>query len=105
MTSSAGRLYALAVAVVVFFVAWATIAARPWAAGRTDARLAGLTAREQQLRREAALVHAIVRRRWANYRLKLAQRKAALASQAVAPSAAPSVRIVTLPPLTITRTS
>jgi hypothetical protein len=127
MTSHVGRLYALALALFVFFLTWATIAARPWSARatpRTDPRAAALAAREVRLRQESVAVARIVRRRWAVYRRQLARRRkqiaavnranAAAARQAqlavaAAPSysaaAAPSVRVVSLPPVTITRTS
>ncbi|HYX76470.1 MAG TPA: hypothetical protein VE757_04760 [Gaiellaceae bacterium] len=125
MTSHVGRLYALAVALVVFFLTWAAVAARPWAthsAARADPRAAALAAREHRLRHESVAVARIVRRRWALYRVELRRRErriqavkrenAAAAHQAqlaasAAPSgaAAPSVRVVSLPPLTITRTS
>lgn len=136
MTNHAARLYALAGAVLVFFVAWAAIAAHPWrtqaATAGQDPRLAALQIREQRLRAEALAVQRIVDKRWAVYRAQLVERKraiaavqaanararaASLASARVptysAPSsggsapaaAAPAVRIVTLPPVTITRTS
>jgi hypothetical protein len=135
MTNHHGRLYALAASTLVFFVAWAVIAAHPWAsrkdAGR-DPRLVALTQREQQLRREAALVQRVVARRYAVYRKRFAAYKVALAhrqaevaaaqraaaaqqaqlvaAQQAAPAAAPSgggggVHYVSLPPLVITRTS
>jgi hypothetical protein len=99
MTSHVARLYALALALLIFFVTWAAVAARPWAATSTsDPRLVALAAREQRVRAESLAVRKIVQHRWAVYRTKLrAQREAA--------AAAPSVRIVNLPPLTITRTS
>jgi len=56
MTSHHGRLYALAASILLFFVAWAVVAAHPWAAP-------------------------------------------------AAASSGSSVRVVTLPPLVITRTS
>lgn len=125
MTSHVARLYALVAAVLVFFVAWAAIAAHPWrtkTSAAADPRVAALQLREQRLRTEALAVKQVVDRRWAAYRAQLALRKrhiaainarnakarATLASApaaATVPSAAPSVRIVTLPPLTITRTS
>ena len=132
MTNHTARLYAHVGAVLVFFVAWATIAAHPWAAQATagpDPRLAALQAREQRLRAEALAVKQVVDRRWAVYRAQLALRKQEIAAVQAAnakarsaslaaaqtystPSsggpaapAAPSVRVVTLPPLTITRTS
>jgi hypothetical protein len=124
MTSHVGRLYALAIALVVFFLTWATVAARPWATGsatRTDPRTAALAAREQRLRHESTVVARIVRHRWAVYRVQLrrrqqqiaavnranaaAARQAQLAASAPPAATAPSVHVVSLPPLTITRTS
>lgn len=114
-TNHVGRLYSLALALVVFFLAWAVVAARPWGTARADPRLKTLAVREAQLRRETQLVNRVVARRWATYRTELRTRQAAIAAakaasaQAAAsysPAAAGgSVRIVTLPPLTITRTS
>ena len=88
MTSHVGRLYSLALALVVFFLAWAVVAARPWAPSAAQPRLQALAAREARLRREAQLVNRIV---------------AARARAHHAPAAA--VKVVNLPPLTITRTS
>lgn len=96
MTSHAGRLYALALALVVFFLAWAVVAARPWATSAPDPRLRALQVREAQIRQEAQLVRQIV-----SLRRQVAARQ--LASAAPAPQ--PAVRVVNLPPLTITRTS
>jgi hypothetical protein len=99
-----------------------------------DPRLTALAQREQQLRQESRLVQKIVDRRFSDYRRRLAAYKTALAKRqaqaaaqlasarlsaagtAAAPSAAstptapfapaPStVRVVTLPPLVVTRTS
>ena len=127
MTSHTGRLYALAAAVVDFFVAWAVIAAHPWATVQAtrDPRIVALAQREQRLRADAALVQKVVDRRFSDYRRRFAAYKAALARQrarlaaerraavtAQAASASASysgggggVRVVTLPPLVITRTS
>jgi hypothetical protein len=113
-TNHVGRLYALALALVVFFLAWAVVAARPWSTPAADPRLKALAARETHLRREAQLVNRVVARRWAAYRVALRARRVqisaarARAAQAAASYAAPtsaSVRVVMLPPLTITRTS
>ena len=60
MTNHVGRLYSLALALLVFFVLWAGIAARPWATPATDPRVAALVAREQQLRHDSVLVKKIV---------------------------------------------
>jgi hypothetical protein len=132
MTSHTGRLYAVAVALVVFFLTWAAVAARPWASAKADPRLAALAARERRARHESLVVRRIVRHRWAVYRVQLKHRQAqiaaarraarqaaaqqaaaqrAAAQQAAAQqapivgAAAPPVRVVTLPPLTVTRTS
>jgi hypothetical protein len=113
-TNHVGRLYAVALALVVFFLTWAVVAARPWSAPAADPRLKVLAARETQLRGEAKLVNAVVARRWAVYRAALHARQMAIATAkarnataAASYTAATSagVRIVTLPPLTITRTS
>jgi hypothetical protein len=113
-TNHVGRLYALALALVIFFLAWAVVAARPWSTSAADPRLKVLAAREAQLRREAQLVNRVVARRWTAYRAALHARQVEIATakarslQVAAPyTAAPAagVRIVTLPPLTITRTS
>jgi hypothetical protein len=108
MTSHTGRLYSLALALVVFFLAWVVIAPRPWVSTKPDPRLAALAAREQQVRRESIVVRKLVQQRWTVYRVRLRARRAQIASAQRAQTtavAAPSVRVVTLPPLTVTRTS
>jgi hypothetical protein len=117
MTDQVGRLYALVAGLVVFLVAWAVVAAHPWAPRPAqDPRLAALAARQQRLQHESLLVKRIVDQRWAAYRHALATRNAAaakivahnssLASLSTNASVAqPSVRVVNLPPLVVTRTS
>ena len=122
MTSHVGRLYALSATLVVFFLAWALIAAHPWSTAKAaaDPRLAALAQREHRLRHEARLVQQIVGRRFLDYRRRFAAYKAALArrqsqiaaarlASVAAPSGpafhSPGVRVVTLPPLVVTRTS
>lgn len=127
MTNHVVRLYALAAALLVLFVTWAAIAARPWvsqAAAKADPRWAALATREQQLRHEAIVARHVVATRWRHYRVRLATRKREIATaerqhrQALASAAAasysssasgsyagPSVQVVTLPPVTITRSS
>jgi hypothetical protein len=121
MTSHQGRLYALTLGLVVFFLAWAVVAAHPWKAASADPRLRALAVREAQLRAEARLVQKVVASRWATYRVQLKARRAeiarvnaaaaAAAAAAVAPvaatpaAAAPAVQVVNLPPHVITRTS
>ena len=89
MTSPLARLYALAASLLVFFLAWAGIAARPWktpAYSVAPAPAPGLALYEQRLRADAALLRQ-------------------LSAQSAQPVAPPLVRVVTLPPLTTTRTS
>jgi hypothetical protein len=134
MTSHHARTYTVALTLVVFFLAWAVIAARPWAAPAADPRLGAVAAREARLRHETVLVRKVVAARWAAYHARLrlrrveiararaaaarvrAQAAAAAAAAAARASAAaavpvasapsaPAVRVVTLPPLTVTRTS
>ena len=87
------RLYVFAVTLLVFFVTWAVVAARPWAprGASPDPRVAALAAREQRIHVESVLVR------------KLRAQRARPRAAAQAPAPAP--RIVTLPPLVITRTS
>ncbi|HET9322390.1 MAG TPA: hypothetical protein VFO03_00810 [Gaiellaceae bacterium] len=101
MTNHVARLYATAAALVALFLAWAGIAARPWGAQPPDPRVAALNRREQRLQSDAWLVRQVVHRRWATYRAALAESRRA----AAAPPPAPSVRIVTLPPVTTSRSS
>lgn len=138
MTNHVVRLYAFAGAVLVLFLTWATIAAKPWAskaAPKADPRWAALAVREHRLRHDAVVVQRVVAHRWRIYRVRLAARQrvislavkrhqqqlaaaqaaaAAAATVSAAPAyaapsssgyAAPAVRVVTLPPVTITRTS
>jgi hypothetical protein len=113
MTSHVGRLYALAIALLIFFVTWAAVAAKPWATTHTaakDPRLAALAAREQRIRHESVVVARVVRHRWAVYRVALRKRQGQIAAAkraqvAAAAAPAPSVQVVNLPPLTVTRTS
>jgi hypothetical protein len=128
MTDTSHRLYATVIAVVIFFLSWAAVAAQPWATTSTDPRLAVLAQREQRLRADAKLVQQVVDARTATYRQALRTRNAQIAAaeaQAAATQArslqvaqstpgpssasqsapAPSVRVVNLPPLTVTRTS
>lgn len=109
MTDRTVRLYAVVVAVLVFFISWAAVAARPWATTKTDPRLVALAKREQQLRADARLVKLVVDKRFATYKATLAQRQAQNASVVNTPASPASrsvaVRVVNLPPLTITKTS
>jgi hypothetical protein len=86
MTDQVRRLYVLALSLLGFFLAWAGIAAHPWAtASRESTGAAALARYEQRLHADAALVDQL------------------RAARSAPP--APSVRVVTLPPLTTTRSS
>ena len=41
MTDTSHRTYAVAIALVVFFLTWAAVAARPWATPKPDPRARG----------------------------------------------------------------
>lgn len=113
MTSHQGRLYVLALGLVVFFLSWAVVAAHPWVSATPDPRLRTLAVREAQLRQEAKVVQKVVAARWARYRGELKLRRAqiakvaasAAAAQQAAAVAAPAVQVVNLPAQVITRTS
>lgn len=122
MTNHVARLYAVALALVVLFLTWAVVAARPWAAtaAEKDPRIVALERREAQLRRKSVRVERQVKRRFAAYETRLRKRKRAIAAIEAAnasttasapvvsatPSAtAPSVGVVSLPPITSTSSS
>jgi len=122
MTSHPGRLYGLALALVVLFLAWAVVAAHPWATASADPRLRTLAIRQAQLQREAKLVRKVVAARWARYRVELKARQAqiarvkaataaaaaaaAVAAPVATSAAAGPVQVVNLPPAhVVTRTS
>ena len=120
MTSHVGRIYATAITLFVFFLTWAVVATRPFPSSSrpaADPRVQALTVRQQRLRRESLLVQKLVAHRWSAYRSQLAKRQSQIATakqaqarqaQLAAVTAAapqPSVRVVSLPPVTVTRTS
>ena len=91
MTDHVARLYAAVLALVVFFLTWAVVAARPWAeeaAAEKDPRLVALERREARLRRESARVERLVQRRFAAYEVRLRQRKREIAAIQAANAAA-----------------
>lgn len=122
MTRQLARAYAAAAAVLVLFLAWAVISASPWstASASVDPRVTALQAREAALRHEAVVVRRAVRHRWAVYKVHLVRRTheiarvekahqrqvtSARAAAAAASYSAPSVSVVRLPALTVTRSS
>ena len=122
MTNHVARLYAVSLALVVLFLTWAVVAARPWAASaaeQQDPRIVALERREAKLRRKSVRVERQVKRRFAAYEVRLRKRKRAIAvieaadasAAAAAPvassasAAPPSVGVVSLPPVTSTSSS
>lgn len=115
MTDTSHRLYAVVVAAVVFLVSWAAVAAQPWSAPKQDPRLAALAQREQRLRTDAVIVKQVVAQRLTDYQVALQKRQAEIAAAraqslqaaqaAQPPATAAAVRVVQLPPLTVTRSS
>ena len=98
MTKLVMRVYAAIISFVVFALAWVLLA-NPRPADNMNATPAALAVREQRLEAESIRVSRLVEQRWARYRAALA------AGNVAPPPAAPKVRVVTLPPLTVTRTS
>jgi hypothetical protein len=89
MTDHVARLYAGALALLVFFVVWAVVAARPWAeAGESDPRMAAVERREHRLMRESRRVNKVMQRRFATYRRRLARRRKEIAAAEAAAAAA-----------------
>ena len=84
MHAPVARVYVAAASLLAFFVLWATIAARPWAAAAArpsvDPRLTALAKRQQQLRHEAAEVQRLVAYRWRVYRHRLRAREQEIAA-------------------------
>jgi hypothetical protein len=112
MTDHVVRLYAVALSLAVLFLTWAAVAARPWepVVDAQDPRLAALERREEALRRRGARVERAVERRFARYERRLRAREQRIASVRaagpVAPAAsAPAVGLVSLPPVTSSRSS
>lgn len=88
MTKHVARLYIASVSLLGFFLAWAGIAAHPWprSQGSGGGSAQALVQYQQRLQVDASLVRQ-------------------LAASGRSQTAAPRVRVVTLPPLTTTRTS
>jgi hypothetical protein len=92
MTSPVARLYAAAAAILVFFLSWAGVAARPWvdehsaAASGADPALATLRARERAVQQKL-------------------ERARELAGDQAVEAAVPPVQVVETPPVTVTRSS
>jgi hypothetical protein len=128
MTNHLTRLYAVTVGVLVFFLTWAAVSARPWAAtdSRKDPRMAALDRREARLHRESIRVRRVVNHRYHVYRVKLRERRkeiaaieaanaraqaaatAVVAQSAAAPvatAAPPQVSVVSAPPVTSSHSS
>jgi hypothetical protein len=125
MTSGLGRIYAIAAAIVVFFLSWAIIAARPWVQApeaKADHRLAALDQRNVYHAQLVQRKHQIAARKKAQAAaaraVQIAQQQAAAqpapsyyaapsTSHAAPAPSAPIVRVAppAAPPATHTKTS
>ena len=83
MTNVIGRFWAVAIALVVFFVLWAVLAARPWVSSGApaDPRLSALQAQELKTQNRALAAQQTLNKRWAAYRSALLKQKGALTAQ------------------------
>ena len=79
MTNGLARVYAVLVAVVAFFVAWAAVAAHPWRPPPHDPGLFALRERQLQVKHDAERVRLVLTRRYAAYRLAYRRRERAIA--------------------------
>lgn len=98
------RIYATCATLLALGGAMAGIAGQGSGAdtsAKEDPRLAALVKREVALEKKAKRASAIVDQRWAIYRSELKKRRARTAQA----QAAPVVRYVTLPPLSVSRSS
>jgi len=108
VTNTIGRFWAVALALVVFFILWAVLAAKPWTSSGApaDPRLTALQAREQNLQTRALAAQRTLNKRWAAYRSALLRQKGSLTAQQQAQLAAapagPSVivKVTGTPPVT-----
>ncbi len=111
MTNAIGRFWAVALALVVFFVLWAVLAAKPWTSpvAAADPRLTALQAREQKVQTRALVAQQTLNKRWAAYRSALLRQKGSLTAQqraqlATAP-AGPSVVVKVTGAAPVTRST
>ncbi|MGA9762150.1 MAG: hypothetical protein WBQ14_06990 [Gaiellaceae bacterium] len=83
VTNVVGRFWAVAVGLVVFFILWAVLAARPWVSPGTpaDPRLTALQAQEQKVQNRALAAQQTLNKRWAAYRSALMRQKGSLTPQ------------------------
>jgi hypothetical protein len=104
MSRPVSRIYATCGACLALGLAWAGIASQGMgnSAPAPDPQIEALAVREAKIEAKAKRAKAIVDRRWAVYRAELKRRKVAAARVAAAP---PVVRYVTLPPITVSRSS
>ncbi len=111
MTKTIGRFWAVAVALVVFFILWAVLAAKPWTSSGTpaDPRLTALQVQEQKTQNRALAAQQTLNKRWAAYRSALMRQKGSLTAQqraqlATAP-AGPSVVVKVTGATPVTRST
>jgi len=76
--SRVARAYVISAALILFFLSWAAIAAKPWKVTkpkRQDPRLTALAVREKSLRIDAKSVQSLVARRWRVHQRRLRARE------------------------------
>jgi hypothetical protein len=90
VTNAIGRFWAVALALVVFFVLWAVLAVKPWVSSGApaDPRLSALQAQEQKTQNRALAAQQTLNKRWAAYRSALLRQKGSLTAQQQAQLAA-----------------
>jgi hypothetical protein len=104
------------IALVLFFVTWAAIAARPWqerSARKVDPRVTALAVREKKLRHRAAVIQSKLKRDWAVYQQQLQVRQSEIAGAelrhrqelAAAAAAAAAARAAAAASQTVTTTT
>ena len=106
------RLYAVACALLFFFVAWATVAAHPWTGPEplpaVSPRAAAVVARQEHLIHRTAVVRRVLKHRWTAYHHRLTRRLAEIDRRAVPAAGDPPPVVVWVgraKPLVKSRTS
>ncbi len=102
MGSDTARLYAVCLALLVFFVAWAAIAAHPWTGPEPaiprDPRARAVAARQAHLVARARVARHVLERRWTTYHRRMTARLAEIARRTGRP---PVARPMPAPPVVV----
>jgi hypothetical protein len=102
--SDTARLYTITIALLIFFLVWAGIAAHPWTGPepvtRADPRTATLAAREAHLVNRTRVARRVLIDRWTRYQHRLAARIAAI-ERAAGRRAGDAPRAAAPPPVVV----